>query len=109
MPNRRLTNEERTRANQLLLEVREQLKELSNDDTGLEWALRRYVYIRLQHDERGNPMQRRSYERIHGREYTTLMLFLRQSGPRTTALRITQRAITKTPNEVILTLTTSLH
>lgn len=59
MPNRRLTNEERTRANQLLLEVRGRLKELSNDDTSLEWALRRYVYIRLQHDERGNPMERR--------------------------------------------------
>jgi len=60
MPNRQLNSEERTRANQLLVQVREQLKELSNGDTSLEWALRRYVYIRLQHDERGNPMERRT-------------------------------------------------
>jgi hypothetical protein len=26
---------------------------------GLAWATRRYIYIRLQHDERGNPMQRK--------------------------------------------------
>ena len=59
MSNRQLTNEERELANQILSDVREHIKEHSNEDTSLEWALRRYVYIRLQHDERGTPMERR--------------------------------------------------
>lgn len=60
MSNRQLTNEERELANQILAEVRERIKERANKDTNLEWALRRYVYIRLQHDERGTPMERRT-------------------------------------------------
>ena len=60
MPNRRLTSAERLLANSLLEEIRERLHQLSNDDAGFEWALRRYVYIRLQQDERGKPMERRT-------------------------------------------------
>ncbi len=60
MPNRRLSNGEREIATNLVTEIRERLKELSHNDLALEWAMRRYIYIRLQHDERGTPMARRA-------------------------------------------------
>jgi len=71
MPNRQLNSKERELANRILAEVRERLKKYSNDDTSLEWAMRRYVYIRLQHDERGTPMERRMLK---------AKLMLRQNG-----------------------------
>ncbi len=59
MSNRQLTDEERALAIPLLDEVRERLKRLSKGDANLEWAMRRYLYIRLEQDERGKPMERR--------------------------------------------------
>jgi hypothetical protein len=59
MRNRQLTSDERTAANRVLAVIRDRLKEYSGNDASLEWALRRYIYIRLQHDERGAPMKRR--------------------------------------------------
>ena len=55
----RLTDEERAIAKDLLDNVRVAVKGAARGDPTLEWALRRYVYIRLGHDERGNPMQRK--------------------------------------------------
>ena len=59
MANRRLTDDERELANQLLVEFRRKLNELSSNDASLEWAMRRYIYIRLEHDERGKPTERK--------------------------------------------------
>ena len=60
MPNRILTDDERKRlADPLIAEVRHRLKELSNGDGELLWALRRKLAKELGYDERGKPMQRR--------------------------------------------------
>jgi len=60
MPKTRQLNEgEREVARAILDEAREALLEKSGGDPELLWAMRRYVYIRLQYDERGSPMQRK--------------------------------------------------
>lgn len=56
---RRLTETEIPAAREILEEVRRLVAEKSSGDAELAWAMRRYIYIRLQHDERGNPMQRK--------------------------------------------------
>jgi ribosomal protein L44E len=56
---RRLTNGERESAKEILETVRGLVTEAAKGDSELAWALRRYVYVRLSHDERGNPMQRK--------------------------------------------------
>jgi ribosomal protein L44E len=57
--NRRLTASEQELARSVLQAARGQLKEAARDDPTLLWALRRFVYLRLQYDERGKPMQRK--------------------------------------------------
>ena len=57
---RRLTEAERESAKEVLDSVRQQIATAASGDARLLWAVRRYVYIRLQHDERGNPAQRRT-------------------------------------------------
>ena len=57
--NRQLTDEERSHAKTILEKVRQEIAKTANSDEQLAWAIRRYVYIRLQHDERGKPMQRK--------------------------------------------------
>ena len=59
MATRKLSEEERKLAQKALSNVREFLTNAAGSDSELLWALRRYVYIRLQHDERGKPQQRR--------------------------------------------------
>ena len=60
MPNRILTDDERKRlADPLIAEVRNRLKELSNGDSELLWALRRKLAKELGYDERSKPTQRR--------------------------------------------------
>ena len=56
---RRMTETQRELAKTILATVREQIHARSGGDAELAWAMRRYIYIRLQHDERGNPMQRK--------------------------------------------------
>lgn len=61
MPNRLLTAEElETLARPFLDKVRAQLVQLSNGDSGLQWALRRKLYKELIYDERSKPMFRRA-------------------------------------------------
>jgi len=57
---RRLTESERKLARKILVQTRQQIETLAGGDPDLLWAARRYVYIRLQHDERGNPMKRKN-------------------------------------------------
>ena len=57
--NRRLSESEQELGREVLQKTRDQLKETAKEDAGLLWALRRYLYVRLQHDERGKPMQRK--------------------------------------------------
>jgi len=64
MPNRQLTSDEREAASQILTETRTRIAAFSKSDADLEWAMRRYIYIRLQHDERGTPMERRALKAI---------------------------------------------
>jgi len=68
VPNRRLTDEERTRLLPLLNEVRERLRALAGDDAELHWAMRRKVYKELMYDERKKPMQRRALKTFKRKE-----------------------------------------
>jgi hypothetical protein len=56
---RRLTEPERKSAKKILENTRRRMATMADGDTNLLWAVRRYIYIRLQHDERGSPMQRK--------------------------------------------------
>lgn len=55
----KLNDANREVARGILDRVRAELAEKSGGDPTLLWQMRRYVYIRLTHDERGNPMQRK--------------------------------------------------
>jgi hypothetical protein len=57
--NRRLSPDEQMAAKQTLDQVRQLIKQAAREDKAHIWALRRYIYIRLQHDERGKPLQRK--------------------------------------------------
>ena len=55
-----MDNIKSTKKAQAILEnVRIEIARAGEKDPNLAWAIRRYVYIRLQHDERGKPAQRR--------------------------------------------------
>ena len=67
-----LTVEQReTAALRILENVRESIAKEAGGDPLLEFGLRRYVYVRLSYDERGNPLQRRKLK---------VRLFDRQQG-----------------------------
>ena len=55
MPNRNLTTDELTRANELLADIRSRLTSLVAGDSLLLFAYRRKVAKELQYDERGKP------------------------------------------------------
>ena len=55
MPNRNLTTDELTRANELLADIRARLTSLAAGDPLLLFAYRRKVAKELQYDERGKP------------------------------------------------------
>ncbi len=57
--NRQLTPDERAKANELLIEIRDRINALAGADADLRFAYNRRVWIALQYDERGNPVQRR--------------------------------------------------
>lgn len=60
MANRQLTDDERKGLFEPLInEVRTLLKNLSNGDNDLMWALRRKLVKELGYDERGKPMHRK--------------------------------------------------
>jgi RNA polymerase-binding transcription factor DksA len=58
MPNRRLTEVEVQKANDLLAQIRNKINELASDDPELRFAYRRRLIVKLTHDERGTPAQR---------------------------------------------------
>lgn len=58
--NRQLTPDERAKANELLTEIRGRIDSLSAGDPELRFAYNRRIWIALQYDERGNPIQRRT-------------------------------------------------
>ncbi len=58
MPNRRLNREEAARANELLDRTKDLVREAAGDDPVLLFALRRRLYTRLMHWERGTPAER---------------------------------------------------
>jgi ribosomal protein L44E len=65
MPNRILTEEEREKLFQPLInEVRHRLEELSQGNSDLLWALRRKLYKTLTYDERDNPTNRRILKEV---------------------------------------------
>jgi ribosomal protein L44E len=60
MPNRRLTDDERTALfGPLLVDVRARLLTLAGTDEQLYWALRRKLSKELSYDERSKPVQRK--------------------------------------------------
>ena len=69
MHNRRLTEQEiENIAAPFLAEVRQKLQDAAADDETLLWALRRYIKIRLEHDERGKPIERRALKQRKRKE-----------------------------------------
>lgn len=60
MANRRLTDTERAVAHEILATIRKLIAEKSGGNQALEWAMRRMIYTRMMHDERGTPMHRRA-------------------------------------------------
>lgn len=64
MPNRRLSDEELSRAREVLAEVRERLEKLSGGDSDLLFAYRRKVSKELIYDERKKPNDRRKLKKI---------------------------------------------
>jgi hypothetical protein len=59
MTTRKLTDEEREKANALLHTIRQNLDELSGGDRTLRFAFNRKISKELQYDERGTPVERR--------------------------------------------------
>ena len=57
--NRRLSDVERVLGHEILERVRQLIEDSSKGDTALAWAIRRFVYVRLSHDERSTPMRRK--------------------------------------------------
>ena len=58
MASRRMTTQELTAAKEILDQARQRITEVGGGDVVLTFALRRYVYKQLSHDERGTPSQR---------------------------------------------------
>ncbi len=56
---RRLTETEQAIGRHIVESVRHLISKATKKDLALAWAMRRYVYTRLIHDEKGTPMQRR--------------------------------------------------
>jgi hypothetical protein len=56
----KLTEAQRGRTKSILDHVRQDIATAANGDAAVEFAMRRYIYIRLSHDERSSPMQRRN-------------------------------------------------
>src|SRR5258708_2887358 len=56
---RRLTETEQAMGRHIVESVRHLISKATKKDFALAWAMRRYVYTRLIHDEKGTPMQRR--------------------------------------------------
>jgi hypothetical protein len=54
-----LNDEQEALAKHLLEYVRAEIDRAAGSDTAAAFAIRRYVYVRLQHDERSKPMERR--------------------------------------------------
>lgn len=63
VPTRKLTDEERTRVQPLLEQIRAALKDLSAGDSELLFAYRRKIAKELSYDERSKPSQRKSLKR----------------------------------------------
>jgi hypothetical protein len=55
-----LTETQRESARVILEQVRTEITKAADGDPALAFALRRYIYVRLSHDERSSPMQRRA-------------------------------------------------
>jgi uncharacterized protein with PIN domain len=55
----KLTAEQRERSRLILERTRQEITEAAGADPLAEFSIRRYIYIRLQYDERGNPAQRK--------------------------------------------------
>jgi hypothetical protein len=62
MPNDqpKLTPDQRERAKAILDRVREEVEREAGSDRTVAFAMRRYIYVRLSHDERKKPNQRRA-------------------------------------------------
>jgi hypothetical protein len=63
MTTRKLTEEQRVKANTLLATIRTTIDGLSEGDESLRFAYNRKVAKELQYDERGTPMERRALKR----------------------------------------------
>lgn len=59
-----MTKEESAIVRKLLDDIRSKLEELAHGDRDLMFAMRRRLYIRLMHDERGTPLHRRKLKTL---------------------------------------------
>jgi UTP:GlnB (protein PII) uridylyltransferase len=81
MANRQLTTEELVHANELLVEIRAKLHELSAGDCELLFAYRRKIYKELTYDERSKPMVRRKLKDLKWKQQSGLCALCGKSLP----------------------------
>jgi hypothetical protein len=81
MSNRQLSKGESEKANELLDEIRGQLRKLADDDEELLFAYRRKVYKELTFDERGKPVHRRRLKQLKRKEQEGLCTICGESLP----------------------------
>ena len=55
-----LSEAQRELAKAALNEVRARIDQIAGGEAAIAFAVRRYIYVRLSHDERSTPMQRRA-------------------------------------------------
>lgn len=68
----RLNGKDLQAAKKMLDGTRKRIKSAAGGDRNLEFKLRRYVYIRLMHDERGNPAHRKALKKKKREEQSNL-------------------------------------
>jgi hypothetical protein len=59
MAEERLTPQQNAAAKKILEATRQMIRELAEGDRETEFRIRRYIRVRLEHDERGKPIERK--------------------------------------------------
>lgn len=77
----RLKGNDLTVARTILENARHEIESASNGDPELRFKLRRYVYIRLTHDERGSPAHRKALKKKKRDEQNNLCVLCKEPLP----------------------------
>lgn len=89
----RLSRQDLSAARQILEETRARIDAVAKDDSVLKFKLRRYVYIRLQYDERQSPANRKALKKKKRAEQNDLCALCKEPLPIRGAILDRLRAI----------------